>query len=103
MGTVQGAPCPKENGKHRGEVQKLFVFSTHRGRHIATQLMNAAEEHAVALGLRLLVLDTHEGGNAETIYQHLGWKRCGVIPDFAVCPDWTLHGTALYCKRLKRP
>jgi GNAT superfamily N-acetyltransferase len=43
VGTVQLARCTKQNGRHRAEVQKLFVHSAWRSRGIASQLLAAAE------------------------------------------------------------
>ena len=61
VGSVQLAPSPRENGRHRAEVQKLFVLRSHRGRGIGSRLMRAAEDHARSIGRMLLVLDTHQG------------------------------------------
>lgn len=100
VGSVQLAPCARENGLHRAEIQKLFVLRSHRGRGIATQLMHAAQTHALSLGRTLLVLDTHEGSKAQALYEHLGWARAGSIPDYAASPDGTLHGTVIFYKRI---
>jgi len=99
VGSVQLSLCPKENGRHRAEVQKLLVLSAYRGRGLARALMQVAEAHAWALGRTLLVLDTQKGSIAETVYQRLGWQKAGEIPDFAASPDGALHPTALYFKR----
>ncbi len=100
VGTVQLAPCPRENGRHRAEVQKLCVLRSHRGKRLGSLLMHAAEEHARTLGRNLLVLDTHQGRPAEAIYAHLGWQRAGCIPGFATTPDGVLHGTVFFYKQL---
>lgn len=100
VGSVQLAPCAKENGLHRAEIQKLFVLRSHRSRGIATELMHAAQTHALSWGRTLLVLDTHEGSKAEALYTHLGWTRAGSIPDYASSPDGTLHGTVFFYKRI---
>ncbi|ADU62438.1 MAG: GNAT family N-acetyltransferase [Pseudodesulfovibrio sp.] len=100
VGSVQLAPCARENGLHRAEIQKLFVLRSHRGQGIATELMHAAQTHALSLGRTLLVLDTHAGSKAEALYEHLGWKRAGSIPDYAASPDGTLHGTVFLYKRI---
>jgi GNAT superfamily N-acetyltransferase len=101
VGSVQLAPCARENGHHRAEIQKLFVLRSHRGRGIATQLMHGAQTHAISLGRTLLVLDTHEGSKAEALYDHLGWTRAGSIPDYAASPDGTLHATVIFYKRIE--
>lgn len=100
VGSIQLAPSQKENGRHRAEVQKLFVLSGYRGQGISTHLMSAAETAARAAGRTLLVLDTLAGSGAEAVYQHLGWQRAGEIPDFAASPDGQLHATVYYFKPL---
>jgi acetyltransferase len=100
VGSVQLALCPKENGRHRAEVQKLLVHRTARGRGISTLLMQAVEAEARSRSRSLLVLDTLLGSHAENVYRHLGWSRAGEIPDFATSPDGELFPTVYYFKRL---
>ena len=100
VGSVQLAPCGKENGRHRAEVQKLFVLPGHRGQGIATRLMDALEACARADGRTLLVLDTEAGSGAEGFYRALGWQRVGEVPDYAASPRGELHATAIHFKRL---
>ena len=38
-------------------------------------------------GRTLLVLDTVTGSDAERLYARLGWRKVGVIPDYALWPD----------------
>lgn len=101
-GSVQLALCERENGRHRADVQKLFVHGRHRGRGIASMLMANLEAQARACARSLLILDTLAGSDAEAIYRHLGWIRAGAIPDFAAFPDGTLHPTVYYYKILAR-
>lgn len=100
VGSVQLAPCPKANGRHRAEVQKLFVLREYRSRGIGSALMEAAEEQARRMGRTLLILDTHEGSKAEALYVRLGWERIGAIPDYAASPNGDLHATAFFYKRI---
>jgi GNAT superfamily N-acetyltransferase len=99
-GSVQLARCQKENGRHRAEIQKLFVLSACRGQGISRKLMAAAEAHARDIGCSLLVLDTLVGTHAETVYHHFGWHKAGEIPNYAATPDGELHATAYYYKLL---
>jgi GNAT superfamily N-acetyltransferase len=98
VGSVQLAVCAKENGRHRAEIQKLFVHSAHRGKRISTQLMAEAESFSYFMGCTLLVLDTQAGSVAEAVYRRLGWSKAGEIPNFAASPDGKLHATAYYYK-----
>jgi GNAT superfamily N-acetyltransferase len=100
VGSVQLVPCRKDNGRHRAEVQKLQVLSTHQGRGLSGVLMRALEAHARATGLTLLHLDTIAGSRAESVYQHLGWRKSGEIPEYAAMPDGELRATAVYYKQL---
>ena len=100
VGSVQIALCPKENGRHRAEIQKLFVLQNNRGKGLASRLMQAAEEFALSRDRTLLVLDTEQGSTAESMYEHWGWNRAGAIPGYAASPDGVLHPTVFFYKRL---
>jgi len=101
LGSVQLSLCSRANGRHRAEVQKLFVHSSARGQGHGRRLMRAVEAEARAEGRTLLVLDTEAGSLAETVYRRLGWSHAGEIPAFAASPDGQLRTTALYFKLLK--
>lgn len=100
LGTVQLALCPKENGKHRAEVQKLLVAQAARGQGIARRLMVMVEADAHTQGRTLLVLDTQTGSVAESVYQRLGWTKGGEIPNYATTPHGQLHSTSYFYKLL---
>lgn len=100
VGSVQAEPCPKQNGRHRAEIQKLMVLTTHRRDGIARRLMDAIETELQAVGCNLLFLDTVTGSPAETVYQRLGWTKSGCIPNYAVSPDGLLESTTIFYKIL---
>jgi acetyltransferase len=100
VGTVQVEPCAKDNGRHRAELQKLLVLTSHRGRGVARALMAEAERYAKRDRRTLLVLDTQVGSVAESVYRGLGWTRAGEIPDYATTPSGELHPTVHYFKKL---
>ncbi|MER8043403.1 GNAT family N-acetyltransferase [Streptomyces sp. NPDC094032] len=100
LGAVTLVRDGKANGRHRGEIAKLVVHSAARGRGLGPRLLAAAEAHAAATGLTLLVLDTETGSPAERLYRAAGWTPAGTIPDFAADPGGTLRPTTLYYKRL---
>jgi ribosomal protein S18 acetylase RimI-like enzyme len=91
--------CPP-NQPHRGEIAKLMVRPSHRGRGLAAALMRAAEQVAAERGRTLLVLDTAEEGGAAGLYEGLGFQRAGLIPDYAFKPHGGLTGTLIYFKRI---
>ena len=62
--------------------------------------MGAVESVAHECGKSLLVLDTVTGGDAERLYQRLGWRRVGVIPGFALWPDGRLCDTTIFYRNI---
>ena len=100
VGSVQLALCQKENGRHRAEVQKLFVHTAARGQGLATLLLQAVEVEAREQHRSLLVLDTLLASHAENVYRHLGWSRAGEIPGYATTPEGELCPTVYYFKQL---
>ncbi|TXS19530.1 GNAT family N-acetyltransferase [Streptomyces sp. adm13(2018)] len=88
------------NGRHRGEIARLLVHRSARGRGLARRLLGAAEARAAATGLGLLVLDTQTGSPAERLYRATGWTAAGTVPDYAADPSGVLRATTLYYKRL---
>ncbi|MEB6335398.1 GNAT family N-acetyltransferase [Serratia rhizosphaerae] len=99
-GTVQISYCPKKNGSHRAEVEKLMVHTAFRQRGIAQQLMAEVERQAQDNQRTLLVLDTRTGDTASILYRKAGYKEAGQIPQFARSSAGTLDGTTLFYKLL---
>jgi GNAT superfamily N-acetyltransferase len=89
-GTVQLILAQPDNQAHRADLAKMLVLRRARRQGMGAALMQAAETTARELGKTLLVLDT-ASANAERLYQRQGWRRCGVVPNFAL---WPLGG---YC------
>ena len=65
----------------------------------------AARSRAIAIerGRWLLVLDTAEDEGAAGLYERMGFKLAGLIPDYALKPHGGLTGTLIYWKRLQEP
>jgi ribosomal protein S18 acetylase RimI-like enzyme len=87
------------NQPHRAEIAKMMTRISHRGRGVAKALMRVAEHLAVERGRTLLVLDTAVEDGASGLYEGLGFKLTGVIPDYALKPHGGLTGTMIYWKR----
>ena len=100
VGTVQVILALPPNQPHRGEIAKLLVHRSARGRGIAQQLMDSAEAEARAEGKTLLVLDAVTGGDAARLYDRLGWTTVGVIPNYALYPDGRPCDTTYFWKAL---
>lgn len=102
-GTVQLVLNQPENQPHRADVAKMLVHRRARRQGFGTALMRAAEATALECGRTLLVLDTVTGGDAEGLYGRLGWRRVGVIPDYALLPKGGLVGTTVFYRDLRGP
>ena len=100
VGTVQVILTLPPNQPHRGEIAKLLVHRSARGRGIAQRLMEGAEAEARAEGKTLLVLDTVTGDDAERLYERMGWNRVGVIPGYALYPDGRPCDTTVFWKTI---
>ena len=100
VGAVQVILAVPPNQPHRGDITKLLVHRSARGRGIAQLLMERAEIEARAEGKTLLVLDTVTGDPAERVYQRLGWTTVGVIPGYALYPDGRPCATTVFYKSI---
>ncbi len=99
-GTVQLVLDQPENQPHRADLSKMLVHRRARRQGLGAALMRAAETTARDCGKSLLVLDTVTGGEAERLYERLGWKRVGVIPGYALFPQGGLCDTTVYYRNL---
>ena len=98
VGTAQVVFAPHPNQPHRAEVARVLVRRSVRRRGIARRLMERAESEARAEGRTLLVLDAVTGGDAERLYERLGWVKVGVIPNYALYPDGRPCDTTYFWK-----
>ena len=92
-----------QNQPHRAELVMMITRISHRGRGVATALLQRAEQMALARGRTLLVLDTASDGGAAPLYESVGFKLAGEIPDYAFKPQGGLTGTKFYWKQLTAP
>jgi acetyltransferase len=99
-GAIQLAFAPRQNGTHRGEVQKLMVHSQYRRKGIGRALLMALESAATARGLTLLVLDVRSGDAAEQLYRAAGYQLVGSVPGFARSTKGTFDPTTIYYRQL---
>ncbi len=100
VGTVQMIMALPDNQPHRGDIAKMLVHRKARRRGIALRLMTALDEAAREEGKTVLVLDTVTGGDAERLYERVGWQRVGVIPKYALMPDGEYCSTTFFYKHL---
>jgi acetyltransferase len=102
VGTAQLALDPYENGRHRAEIMKMMVVGSERRRGVGTLLMRAVEDHARALRRTTLVLATRADDEPERLYQSLGYRCAGVIPDDTRDAQGAFRSTAIYYRLLHR-
>lgn len=100
VGTAQLVPSPMPNQPHRGDVAKVLVRRSARGRGVASALMERLEDEARSRGITVLVLDTVTDSDAYGLYSRLGWQRVGPIPDYALMPDGAPCETTFFYKAL---
>ncbi|WP_269583186.1 GNAT family N-acetyltransferase [Roseibium sp. Sym1] len=100
-GVVMLALAPQDNGRHRAEVAKLMVHPDHRRKGLARKLMAAIDGLALSRGRWLLVLDTVTGDRAEQLYPTCGYRKVGVIPDYAYGSHGNLDATTVFYKDLR--
>jgi GNAT superfamily N-acetyltransferase len=99
-GTVQLVFDLPENQAHRADLAKMLVHRRARRQGLGTALMRAAEATALECGKTLLVLDTVTGGDAERLYESLGWMRVGVIPGYALMPHGGFCSSTVFYRNL---
>ena len=102
-GTVQLVLDQPENQPHRADLAKMLVHRRVRRQGLGAALMRAAEAMGRDCGRTLLLLDTVTGGDAERLYQRLGWERVGVIPGYALMPEGGLCSTTVFYRNLDIP
>jgi GNAT superfamily N-acetyltransferase len=100
VGTVQIILKQPENQPHRADIAKMLVHGQARKRGIGAALMRAAEEAAAKAGKTVLVLDTVTGGDAERLYERVGWIKSGVIPNYALWPKGGFCDTTVFYKQI---
>ncbi len=66
----------KGNGSDVAEIKRLWVSPTARGLGLAQALLTACEEAALALGIKVLRLDTNSAlPEAAKLYRKTGWTQ----------------------------
>lgn len=75
-------------GETAGEVKRLFVQSSHRGKRIADQMLDALEQFAFKEGLQWIYLDSKDDLYAALkFYRRRGYNDC---PRYNINPQATV-------------
>jgi GNAT superfamily N-acetyltransferase len=79
-----------------GEVKRMYVVPSARGRRIAERVLGALERAAAELGYRRLVLETGTGQpEALRLYERLGWQPVPGFGHYAASPLSRCYGRDL--------
>ena len=71
-----------ENQADCGEIKRMYVRSSHRGKNIAAALLGVLEEYALNYGYKWLYLDTTDSMVAAArFYERSGYQRCARYND----------------------
>ncbi len=100
VGTVILFFAQQPNQPHRGEIGKMLVLRSHRGRGLGRRLLAAAEDAARAAGRTLLVLDTADGSAGDRLYRACGWTAFGTVPGYALTTDGRPEAATFFYKTL---
>jgi ribosomal protein S18 acetylase RimI-like enzyme len=98
--TAQLVLALPQNQPHRADLAKVLVHRRARRRGLGAALVRAAEATARECGKDLLVLDAVTGGDAQRLYERLGWVRVGDIPRYALMPAGAYCSTTYYYRDL---
>lgn len=103
IGTAMVVFASQQNSQHRADVAKMIVHREFQRRGIASRLLTAIDEVALANGRTLLMLDTETDSAGEHLYAANGWIRFGEVPGHAHSPDGTLKPTTFFYRVLEQP
>jgi ribosomal protein S18 acetylase RimI-like enzyme len=100
VGTAQLERARPANSRHRAEVMRVVVRGDAQRQGVGRKLMRALEATALACGITLLWLTTHDGTPACAFYESLGYERLGVMPAYSRRPGGELWPSAFYYRLL---
>lgn len=99
-GAIQLAFAPRQNARHRAEVQKLMVHSQYRRRGVAKALLAAVESAAAARGVALLLLEVRSADPAEQLCRRAGYQLVGTVPGFVRSTKGDFDPVSIYYRQL---
>ena len=95
-GVPVGCGGIRPNGEDAGEVKRMYVDPTVRGKGIARTLLTALVAHAREVGMRRLMLETGtEQPEAVGLYESEGWTRIPAFGHYAHDPRTRCYGLDL--------
>jgi GNAT superfamily N-acetyltransferase len=95
-GVAVGCGGIRPYGEDAGEIKRMYVDPTVRGRGVARALLAALVAHARQQGMRRLVLETGtEQPEAVGLYESEGWARIPAFGHYAHDPRTRCYGLSL--------
>jgi GNAT superfamily N-acetyltransferase len=86
-GQAVGCGGVRTRGPGTGEIKRMYVAPSARGRGVARRLLGDLEAEALRLGLPDLVLETgHAQPEAVALYASAGWRAAPAFGEFADSP-----------------
>ena len=84
-----GCAALKFHGQEPAEVKRMWVADSVRGLGVGRRLLTAVEEHARAVGVRTLRLETNRAlGEAITLYRSAGYREVPAFNDEPFAHHW---------------
>ncbi|RAN81945.1 MarR family transcriptional regulator [Bacillus sp. SRB_336] len=88
-GQPVGCAALKVEGGRVGEIKRMWVALSARGLGIAQRLLDALEEHAIGIGLKVLRLDTNRSlSEARALYARNGYVEIAPYNDNPYADHW---------------
>jgi len=88
-GQPVGCAALKVEGRRVGEIKRMWVALPARGLGIAQRLLDALEEHAIGIGLKVLRLDTNRSlSEARALYARNGYVEIAPYNDNPYADHW---------------
>ncbi|RWE77197.1 GNAT family N-acetyltransferase [Mesorhizobium sp.] len=82
-GLAVGCGALKRHDEATGEVKRMYTRPSHRGMKIGAEIVGRVEALARQEGLTRLVLETGDRHPAAwTVYERVGFTRCGPVLDY---------------------
>lgn len=93
------APVVRQNA----EIRRVMAHPDQRGNGLGRVVVEALTAHARDAGVEVLLLDARGNNHAaHALYESLGWRWCGFVPDFIAVGDerWD---RVFFSKRVNTP